>query len=363
MRHSCCAAPLAVALDIHPSDLTCELAAGTLANGIEDLGLGIDILKLNPLATDAAGQSDANRQRIIDVGYFADSAACLASGSDTGNIATFAEPDGVDISNQQGCSTDTSTNEVTSSEEYSKRLEASVSVSGSGAAPSTSGSFTASVDFERVTSSILNEQSFFTSSTATCTTYKATFTFNAPHRFTNGAIAQIEALPTSFSEANKQQFFTFYNNFGTHVLFGMTMGSRHGQEIELRSTAREELAAQGLTVDFAAQASTKLGLFSGSAEVEANVGVFTAAQSALSSVSSSVKTYAYGPAPGAQGFSDAVRPRWSSPATLHALLLQDGLHQGMGHILDFHQCCLPRICSVMLVTSESCDVGVSCNGR
>lgn len=292
------------------------LTAGTLANGIQDLGLGIDVFKLNPLATDAPGRTAGiGPQKVIDVNYFADSAACLAAGTVDVNIATFAEPDGVTISNQPGCSTDTSSVELTSVEEYTSQLAASATVSASARSLSSSGGFTASVAFARVEDSIVNEQSFFASTTTICTAYKAALTFTPDHTFGRGFTSQVEALPTTFDESTKPDFFSFYDNFGTHILFGMTTGSRHGDEVELKSTAREELEAQGLTVDFAANAKTKAGLFSGEASVQASLDVFTSAATALDKVSKSSSSYAFGPPPGNLGYDEAVR---SLPSRLAA---------------------------------------------
>lgn len=94
---------------------------GTLANSIQQLGSGIDIYTLNPLATDAVQRTrGVLAQKIVNIDYFEDGTACVAGDSVPLDIATFAEPDGVDITNQPGCSTDVAAEEINSIQEYTE---------------------------------------------------------------------------------------------------------------------------------------------------------------------------------------------------------------------------------------------------
>lgn len=125
--------------------------------------------------------------------------------------------------------------------------------------------------------------------------------------FSPGFVRGVTSLPTDFSDANKATFFNFLDNFGSHILFGVTMGSKHGVETELRSTAKQELEREGLTIEAAASASVQLKLFSGEASVQANFAKLTEQKESLDSFTLSERSYQYGPEPGADGFSEAVR--------------------------------------------------------
>lgn len=226
------------------------LAQDALPN-IDYLGAGYNIFLGNPRCTDG-----------IDPG-FVDTGKVLQLNYDDGRMTDdqrYIIPDHTRAKGAAVCESEFESEEIYGAKSYfdSLSVDAKTDFGGFGA------SFSASVDYQSVSSGTSSNGNMFQEMKATCSVYEvSTEQFDTPQAtedFTKG----IESLPESF-DGSEQQFWDFIKVFGTHVMIAMEMGGRAGHRLEFTQEAWTSFQSSGTDVAMAAKYS---GIISAGVELE-----------------------------------------------------------------------------------------------
>ena len=113
-------------------------------------------------------------------------------------------------------------------------------------------SFSASLDYKRISSATKNFSSMFTLSTATCCEYTASIEIHDGPELSNGFKKALDELPESEGDDIYKEFI---RNFGTHYISVIDMGAIYGQQTEFSKDSYERMHERGVHVGSAAKFS------------------------------------------------------------------------------------------------------------
>merc|ERR1719186_2193174 len=197
---------------------------------------GYDIMKGNPLRVDGLKGGPGYRAPIFKATY--------ASGSKTAD-GRYLQPDGTTIMDCRGtCSLSFDTEEIFGSKSYQDSLsrKASLSVEGYDA------KFSASADYKEVLSTTEDGSNIYTQSSASCCSYLAENLFNGPPLSEN-FLAFVKSLT---DEYNKDVYQSVIDNFGTHYIKRILIGSLYGIQSRITKKDWTSMLEKGLTIETAA---------------------------------------------------------------------------------------------------------------
>lgn len=142
-------------------------------------------------------------------------------------------------------------------------------------------SFSASVGYRRVSSSMSSEQSIFILSSAKCNYYFSKLVADKAPTFDDAFITWIHKLNKAGS--NSEVYFDFFNTYGTHFPMEVTFGARLALEHKMTSRDYARLIGTGVDINLAASYYGKFSL-------SGNLGVSTSQQKTVQTFSETVKT-------------------------------------------------------------------------
>ena len=197
---------------------------------------GYDLMKGNPLTT-GANIDPGYRQSIFDASY-------------TGKAVTadqrYKIPDGMEIKSCDGsCSMSFGSTSISGAQKYQSTLEEKVSADFEG----WGASFSASVDYKKVSTSTKNQSTFVTQSDVSCCAYVTSILHYEPPPLSNNFLKGVDTLPQNFE---KKPYREFIKNFGTHYIKEATMGALYGQRSFVSSESWEKMVEQDINIDVSA---------------------------------------------------------------------------------------------------------------
>jgi hypothetical protein len=222
---------------------------------------------------------------VIEISY--------AGGRTTGD-QRFFEPDGIDLIRSVACSLTATTSSEHSSSAYQNSLSVDASVSGKVAFVA----FSASVDYQKTSSTVSSGSQTRYSTAAMCAIYQATVlsytTLNLTQEFRNG----VATLPAAYDSASYKQF---TDVFGTHYTSKMTMGAKYVSSLEFSSADSQNMTELGVNVAAAVQVSFIIGHVGGSVDVKYHKKDYTQ----MSQFHSTTNQVVVGTAPPKDSFASA----------------------------------------------------------
>ena len=116
--------------------------------------------------------------------------------------------------------------------------------------------FSASVTYNKMVEELRNSKDVYISSSAQCVIYKASLGhFSLPK-----ASPELEDALSEFKQHltdgfDKQTYYEFFDDFGTHYIDQLEMGSMFGLYYKLSSSSYQRMEKEGIKVEQAASAS------------------------------------------------------------------------------------------------------------
>lgn len=252
--------------------------------GVEKLGAGYDIMKGNP-----HGNKKDEGFRIVNV-------LEILYPSDKGeapqNAAGDAEievPSNVNMRTMaNSCTNDFNTHTYSGVSDFQKSLEASVEISGT----AFGAKFGASTDWKNIEQSTRDMGKVVTETVCECTVYEAAFNIQSSHpKVTDISQKAFEKLPDDpLDEENKQEYFQFFDQIGTHVVTGFSLGGRFG--VRLESTKGQYSKLLGSKMKGKVEIGAEAGLFGGS--LNPSAGTDTQTKRDIQNFYSSQKVFSVG---------------------------------------------------------------------
>lgn len=221
---------------------------------------GYDIMFGNPLPTSAFGVLTSDPGFRLPV-----FASDFSEGLTTQDLR-YIVPSGLSVRSCTGtCSLSFTSSVIESEFEYSKRLGVKAKVSGG--SKFFGAKFSASADYQRVSSGTSSSEETVTQSEASCCAYSGELpAFDLPDyhpTFLNGLMSLTE-------EYDEAVYRTFINAFGTHYVQKGFMGAVYGEQSIISSEARQSFESQSLDIRAAASASAFGITASASLQVESD---------------------------------------------------------------------------------------------
>jgi hypothetical protein len=133
---------------------------------------------------------------------------------------------------------------MSSQEEYTSSLSASASIEGSFLF-----SFSASVDYNEMSSSLSNSETSFVESDAKCNIHDLKIKLYDQPPWSKDLNAALDFLLNS---KNNEDYYDFYREFGTHVTIGVKLGSSFRYIFEMKKSSVEKMNSSGLSLSVAA---------------------------------------------------------------------------------------------------------------
>lgn len=263
---------------------------------IDYLGRGYNIFKANPLGKTV---DEGFRLPIFDV-----QTTPVSTPTEWGYIA----PDGMFAAATESCQLSSSSEIVETSKEYFNSLRAFVSIEGSGSYGAHSGSFSASVDYNRVASGMSSNTKKYIISTAMCEVFRCEILEYKPPKISSVFLESVKVL----SQSNKKDsdFFQFFKSYGTHVTTYLTMGSRYSIKSEFTTSAYKKMKSSGLNIQAAASYSYDGLVSSGSVSAKSEMDKKKKDKETFEQSRSSTEILSVGALPP----SDGNAKSWSSSA-------------------------------------------------
>jgi len=196
---------------------------------IQYLACGYDLMEGNPLPTKGVPMDPGYKDPIFELKY--DDHSISADGR-------FLQPDHTMIKGTKGsCSLEASTDIVSSVKQYEKTLSHLVSADFKG----WGASFSMSNNYQQVHKSTKEYHRTFTMTKILCATYIADLHggddgIQMSERFINF----VKKLPLDY-ESNKDEYAAFVEQFGTHYVEQIVMGSLYGMQTQITQESMNEL--------------------------------------------------------------------------------------------------------------------------
>ena len=178
-------------------------------NNIGYLFRGYSIIEGNPL--------DPRR---FDPGFKTKIFKATYNGDRSTSDRRYKIPDNVDITSKTACSLSFSSETVMTVSDYKNTLKAKSSVSGSAKYGLYKGSFSASVEYNRMSSTLKSNDKSVISSEATCTVYEARLHLGTPPEFSENFLESLKLA------AETKNYGRLLDAHGTHFIETVDMGAR-----------------------------------------------------------------------------------------------------------------------------------------
>ncbi|CAB9518071.1 MAC Perforin domain containing protein [Seminavis robusta] len=229
-----------------------EVAAEpAVVNNIGYVFKGYDLVMGNPLETTGLVKVDQGfRQSIF---------------KQTNYVETpdkqFMTPQGVNVVECEGCNLAFSSTEVRSTSEYKSTLEAKAKVSGSSSFGAIKGEFSASAGYKEAKERFGSNHETSTTSEVSCCVYQAELeSFKLPPYSSNFVTAVNKLVAVFNNNLNLVPWIRkFVDEFGTHFVKKVTMGSIYGEQTFISSSDMKSMLSQGINIELAASASGAFG--------------------------------------------------------------------------------------------------------
>ena len=153
----------------------------------------------------------------------------------------YSIPDYTTVNDAQSCSFSFSSRINKDTASYMDSLKIHVDASFKGWAAS----FSASADYQQVHQSTQSRQTLFISSQSECEAYGASID-DAP--FSDGFFNVVYYLPEVLNSSTKHQYFSFIQQYGTHIVTALKMGGRFGVRSEFSTTNYSSLCSSNISV-------------------------------------------------------------------------------------------------------------------
>jgi hypothetical protein len=230
-----------------------------LPNAKNWLGVGYDIFKGNPMFSPKDGT-------VLDTGFRSDLFEIENTDERTSDLL-FYIPKGYYIKRQEACSTQLSTKKITTiqelSEESTNKVTGGADIDKSDAVTIYT---TASLELKSTASKIDTNEIIITTTSGACNIYKADFnTYESPKLsqvFINGLLTLKDL---TFDEKDKnadayKQYMNLLDNFGTHYLSTIYIGSKFSLVIEFNRKKIETITEKGWEAGIDVSASLSKGI-------------------------------------------------------------------------------------------------------
>jgi hypothetical protein len=209
------------------------------------LGSGYDVVFGNPHSTDSSGGIDPGfRSSVFELSNY--SLGLLTPDQ------KYKVPNGVTAETCTMCSLSFETDYISDMKTYVSNLQTDIAI------PNINFwviSFSASVDYKSMYKYIYSYSDKYTSTNASCCVYMASIQiYNSPtlsQDFING----VQQLP---SNGNQNAYFDFIEEFGTHVVTEMSMGSRWGEMSRFTKTSWSQMSSTNFDIKVAASYSAMI---------------------------------------------------------------------------------------------------------
>jgi hypothetical protein len=221
---------------LKPNSVT---ANPTYLLNIDKLGRGYDLIKGNPDPTHGNGIDPGFRYPIFNLTVY--------EGTVTSDHRYYV-PKGVDINSIFNCHLNFDTSIIYGAQSYSNSLRKKVvtEFSGWGA------SFKASVDFKEINEGSNRDESVFTKSAAYCEVYQASVKHFLPPPLSEEFKIAVSSLKTPYNSQNPGAYLHFLDYFGTHFFHSVRLGSKFGQQSEIKNTSWDTLTKSSLNIEVSA---------------------------------------------------------------------------------------------------------------
>ena len=173
---------------------------------------GYNILKGNPLSTGSI-YDPGFQQFIFKPTYKTD-----AHTADR----RYKVPDNVDVVLTESCNYGFSSETLMTMSDYKQSLMAKASVQGSAAVDLLEGSFSMSIEYDRVRQTVESSSMTIVKSEASCKVYDALVQSGTPPELSDNFIAYVKRL------LKTRDYGRFLGAFGTHFVTEVQMGARYG---------------------------------------------------------------------------------------------------------------------------------------
>jgi len=217
-------------------------------NNIDYLAKGYNIYTGNPLS-----EKD-------DPGFTLPIFKFTYNGDKTGD-GRYEIPKGISIDKQDSCDSDVKVEEMTTEKNYHNKLEIYASQEGSGGFFGIGASLSFNQHYQTIKDEKIKEHYIHIVSSAECSVYKGKINiFNLPALDDTFKNTLLKFLPEDYQK-NKELYFNFLDNYGTHYVKEAYMGSRMAKISSLTEKDKKELVSKNVDIEASASASF-LSLFS-----------------------------------------------------------------------------------------------------
>jgi len=212
--------------------------ASPVATKMPDIGYlltGYDVLKGNPMPTSGVPVDPGFTSPIFQANY--QDGAVTPDGK-------WMVPTGTSILTAQGCTMSYTSRKMSGAKSYQESLETKVSLSVSG----WGASFSASTDYKHVLEGTSEEHSLFTQAEAVCSAYQAKVMIfgGLGPKLHEAFLAALADLPQDYSE---DDYMDFIDQYGTHYVSSVIMGSMFGQQSKFTSSAWTRMESSHLNIN------------------------------------------------------------------------------------------------------------------
>ena len=213
------------------------LAFAVKPAGITKLGSG-DVILGNPLSTEGPDPG-FKTSPIFELSY--------EDGDTTPDDKNWEMPDGSHIDSTMDACQSTFTSKIMSgTKSYQKHLQESASVEGEG----WGAKFKASADFKKQESTDSSQRTVTVMSDAFCEVYSAKLMLASGPKLSDHFIAAVAGLPDAY---DKDMYYHFIKDWGTHFVGYMLMGGRYGKHHYFTESGFAQMESHDLNIKAAAQ--------------------------------------------------------------------------------------------------------------
>ncbi|SPQ95634.1 unnamed protein product (mitochondrion) [Plasmodiophora brassicae] len=162
----------------------------------------------------------------------------------------FQTPDGVDAYPALSCDSQFFSTEITDANAFTTALRASV------AGDMKMAPFSGNVEYRKIRERTTLARSVFIESTSTCEVYVARIRMFDPPALAGEFVTAVRGLPPQYSNETLQEYNSFLNYFGTHVVVNIALGARLGVLHEFDAVQFARMLGEGVKVKVAANANS-----------------------------------------------------------------------------------------------------------
>ncbi|KAL4472670.1 hypothetical protein ABPG74_018619 [Tetrahymena malaccensis] len=193
---------------------------------------------------------------------------------------SYYVPDNVSLTVEKSCIISFSSQEVTSLSQYRDSLSASVQFQ----AKYFGGKFSASSDYQEVQDGLNSANIQYIESQARCSVFQIDV-YDGPSQNAQLTPQLQQALYNlAFNQTSQNDYFDFFDTWGTHVVTSVNLGSRFGYKYQMDKYQANHARSQGVNLSVSASYFSASGSASGTYN-QSQIGNFTQAMTSWSSYS------------------------------------------------------------------------------